>query len=397
MLTLRPASRGDARPADRPTRPAQSSGGGRGRPAVRRGSGTARPRPSRRPSGRRGRTTGPAGPMSTTPAGHGRCRRDRGASRRCRAARAGRSPTSKSISSGQPWNASWRVDAYRWSPQRTDRWQLHAPCDTTRWSRPTAVSPARSSPATDRPSQCSTGTSRPASSTTVAPMSRWYSKPVDGAWRQAGPAQHRRDVARRLVGGLVVGVHAELAEALTVIRRDEDGGLLEHAERRRGGDDRADRGIGVADARVVAVEHVLHRGHVGDGQRLAGEAPAPAVGVDGRSRPTPGRSARPGSSQWAARTSSVYQVGDRFARERIAEVRRGVPRRVRVPEVDVQEPFVVAAVAVEPVERARQDLVGALAAEPAHQVHRLHEPWFHHDAEWRNGKLEIDAVRQPAA
>ena len=39
----------------------------------------------------------------------------------------------------------------------------------------------------------------------------------------AGPPQDRRDVRRRLIGGLVVGVHAQLAEGLAVVSHQNDG------------------------------------------------------------------------------------------------------------------------------------------------------------------------------
>jgi hypothetical protein len=37
-------------------------------------------------------------------------------------------------------------------------------------------------------------------------------------------------VARGLVGSLVVGVHAELAEGLAVVAADPDGRVVEHTE-----------------------------------------------------------------------------------------------------------------------------------------------------------------------
>ena len=56
----------------------------------------------------------------------------------------------------------------------------------------------------------------------------------EGAGGKARPRHDGRDVSRDLVGRLVVRIDPELAEGLSVITPDPDGGLVEHAERRGG-------------------------------------------------------------------------------------------------------------------------------------------------------------------
>jgi hypothetical protein len=92
-----------------------------------------------------------------------------------------------------------------------------------------------------------------------------------------------------LVGGLVVGVHAQLAERLAVIARHQDGRLAEDAqivELRAQGTHRL---VGEADADVVAIEHSLHItvGPELDGGPVAATAPTPLE----RTPRAPGRNA----------------------------------------------------------------------------------------------------------
>ena len=63
---------------------------------------------------------------------------------------------------------------------------------------------------------------------------------------------------RHFVRCLVVGIDAQLAERLTVIAAEPDGGLFEHAEVRELGAHRADGIVCVAHADVVPVEELLH-------------------------------------------------------------------------------------------------------------------------------------------
>ena len=65
---------------------------------------------------------------------------------------------------------------------------------------------------------------------------------------------------------------------------------------------------------------------------------------------------------------------DRVGLERGPILVGGVVGGVRIPEVDVEKPVVVASPAVEPVERARDDLVGPFASHAPHQVHGFHDP-----------------------
>ena len=65
-------------------------------------------------------------------------------------------------------------------------------------------------------------------------------------WFNAGPLEDRGDVASGFVGPLVVGVDAELAERLAVIRRDQNCGVVEDSHVGQLVHDRADGVVGVA-------------------------------------------------------------------------------------------------------------------------------------------------------
>ena len=63
---------------------------------------------------------------------------------------------------------------------------------------------------------------------------------------------------RGFVGGLVIGVYAELSEGFSVVGRDERRRLAEDAQVRQLGTQGSYRVVGEPDPDVVAVEHPLH-------------------------------------------------------------------------------------------------------------------------------------------
>jgi hypothetical protein len=183
--------------------------------------------------------------------------------------------------------------------------------------------------------------------------------------RLTRPAQDGRDVARRLVGGLVIGVDAELAERLAVVGADQDRGVVEHAEIGELVQQSAERVVGVAHPDVVAVEDPLDVVHARRVPRLARRRVAPLVGPE-----APGLLRGVRARQLPVARAHRFGVpgGHRIVGEGVPVLGRRVVGRVRVPQVHVQEPVVAAAAAVEPVERAGQHRIGALDPHAAHQV-----------------------------
>ncbi len=96
----------------------------------------------------------------------------------------------------------------------------------------------------------------------------------------ARPSQDGGDVARRLVGRLVVGIDAELTERLAVVAADEHRRPVEDPEVVELVAQRTERVVGVADADVVAVENGLHVVRARRLPRLPRRRVAPLVGSE---------------------------------------------------------------------------------------------------------------------
>ena len=62
----------------------------------------------------------------------------------------------------------------------------------------------------------------------------------------------------------------------------------------------------------------------------------------------------------------------------------------------MEEPLVGRATPVEPVERARRTSSARSTPMPRIRFMASMNPWFHHEAEWRNGKLDIELGRGAA-
>jgi hypothetical protein len=156
----------------------------------------------------------------------------------------------------------------------------------------------------------------------------------------------------------VIAVDVELAQGLTVVRGDHDGGVVQYAEIRELVQDAPDVLVGVPDPGVVAVEHAAHRRHGVDLEGLARVAPG-SLGV----RPESHRLLR----RVRARALPValahllrQPAGKRVVAKRLAELRGNAVGRVGIPQVHVQEPAVPRAVAPQPVVGDRRGLVGVL-------------------------------------
>jgi hypothetical protein len=166
------------------------------------------------------------------------------------------------------------------------------------------------------------------------------------ARREAGPRQDGGDVRGGLVGGHVVGVHAELAEGLAVVAADQHGGVVARIEVVELAEQGGDGVVRVAHAHVVAVEDRLH---VGRGRQVPGvprRGRAPLVGGEA---PRFLRRVRAGQLPVPGPHLLGVPGRHRVVGERVPVVGRHVVGGVRIPQVHVQEPRVRGAAPVEPI------------------------------------------------
>ena len=125
-----------------------------------------------------------------------------------------------------------------------------------------------------------------------------------------------------------------------MVGADDDGGLVEHAQRLEFAEKLSDMLIGVADADVVPVHHPPD---IGEG--LQGGRIARMLGGGAEEEGVPGRA---NSGLPAVAIQDLLRqpvVGQRAVGKGIAQLRRRPVGRVHIPVVDVQEPVVPCGVA----------------------------------------------------
>ena len=182
--------------------------------------------------------------------------------------------------------------------------------------------------------------------------------PVHPTRCQAGPAQHQGHPVSDQVGGLMVAVDPELTQVLAVIARHHDSRVVIDAQFGEHRQDAPDVLIRVADADVVTVEQppeIVRRRHL---LRLAREGPQTFHRAE--SEHLLGRM-RTGQTPMPLGHLSRDPRRDGLVFEGVSVLQGSAVRRMRVPQVDVQEPVVTAALAAEPVDREWRDLIGGLA------------------------------------
>ncbi|OQA38216.1 MAG: hypothetical protein BWY52_03287 [Chloroflexi bacterium ADurb.Bin325] len=187
---------------------------------------------------------------------------------------------------------------------------------------------------------------------------------LDQAGRRAHDERHaRRDVVR----GLMVAPDVELALVLAVIRADDDERVVQHPGLGQRIEQIAHVRVGIADARVVAVDPAAHRLHRIELLRQARVLPQqvgqPAGLRHGLVRLL--RGVRPKAIPAALAHLLGQPRGQRIVLEGVAELRRRAVGRVRIPVVDVQEPVIRRRVALEPFQRGRRHIVRQLHAAEA--------------------------------
>ena len=180
----------------------------------------------------------------------------------------------------------------------------------------------------------------------------------------ARPLEDERDMAGRIIRGRVLRIDRELAHVLAVVGGDDDRRVVVDALRAQQVEHFADERVRVADAAVVAVHDALEARHIRGAARHARVFRACRVAVHCELVDA----VRAGRLLVLLEHVLVDPGIHRLVFKRVAETLRRAVRRVRVPEMYVQEPVVAPLVAAQPVERDRQDLLAGLAAAAADVV-----------------------------
>ncbi len=162
----------------------------------------------------------------------------------------------------------------------------------------------------------------------------------------AGPLDYHGYMAGGLVGGAVLGVEAQLAQVLAVVRGDYDGCVLIQPLLLQPAHNLPDIVVGIAYAAVIAVHkvpHILHGPHrAGMAGELLEVGIIPHIDLI--------RPMRPHMQQVLGEYLLVYPaVRQGHILEWVAELLRRAVRCVWVPVVHVHEPVVLLALALQPV------------------------------------------------
>ena len=176
----------------------------------------------------------------------------------------------------------------------------------------------------------------------------------------AGPLDDKGNVGGDVVGLAVFAIAAHLAQILAVVRADNDGHIVINSLLAQLVKQQAQLLVRVPDAGIVFIDHMAEIIGVLDLHRLARGSGVGLVVISGHFA---GRmSARLGGAVLIQNLLGHPGVRQRGILERLAILGRGTVRDVRVPHMHMQEPVFGIALAVQPVQRYRDHLVGRFQA-----------------------------------